>query len=234
MQAIDGPTRQSKDSSRAFRWALAGALALHALFLFSPWFNMDRGLESARESIHVQLLTPPLIVDAEEPESLAASVPEVAPAKPPEMPPEEPPEKPAPAVAAEPPVTDLVPPSGPISQTENVNHTASLQARVLASPYLEEESPAADLFSMRIESNEAESAFHFRDRVSLDSALNPVPAQLPFANGPRFEVASYTPGAIGDVQRFFDAVTLKKEWVTKNGTRVACVWVLILAGCGWD
>ena len=66
------------------------------------------------------------------------------------------------------------------------------------------------------------------------SALNSVPDQLPFGNGPRFVVASYDPGVIGDVQRFFDAVTLEKEWVTKNGTRVKCACVLILAGCGWD
>ena len=92
----------------------------------------------------------------------------------------------------------------------------------------------ANLFSIRMEPQGADSVFHFRDRPNLDSALNPTSDQLPFANGPRFVVASYSPGIIGDVQRFFDAATLEKEWVTKYGTRVKCAWVLIVAGCGWD
>ena len=227
MRAFNRSTRRSaSDSNRAFYWALSGVLVLHTFLLFLPWLKMDGRLTSASQPLHVQFIGPPLEVETVEPASIASTIPEVAPA--------EPPGQPVPAAVSEAP--DAVPavPSSPIPEPKPVTDEPSLPTRILASPYLEEESTGAKLFSTRLAPDQAESVFHFRERPTMVSALNSVPDQLPFGNGPRFVVASYDPGVIGDVQRFFDAVTLEKEWVTKNGTRVKCAWVLILAGCGWD
>jgi len=209
MPAFNESTRQvSTDRNRAFYRVLAGVVLLHTLLLF------------------VQFTTAPQKVETLEPPSPASAIPEVALA--------ESVSQTAPAVVAEPPDPDPVQPTSQVPATEIVKDIPALRTRILASPYLEEEPLAANLFSIRTESNGTESVFHFRDRPTLDYVLNLSPEQLPFANGPRFEVASYTPGVVGDVQRFFDIVTLEKEWVTKNGTRVKCGWVLIFAGCGWD
>lgn len=227
MPAFNRSTRQaSTDRNRAFYRVLAGVVLLHTLLLFSPWLNVDRRLTTTRQPIHVQFTTTPREVETLEPPSLASAIPEVAPA--------DPVSQPAPAAVAEAPDPDPVQITSQVPDTEIVKDIPLLRTRILASPYLEEEPLAANLFSMRTESNGTESVFHFRDRPNMDSVLNLSPEQLPFANGPRFEVVSYTTGVVGDIQRFFDIVTLEKEWVTKNGTRVKCGWVLIFAGCGWD
>jgi len=222
---FNGSTRQAMaGNNQAFYWVLAGVILAHAFLVFSPWFRADQPEAPAYELTQIQLITAPRQVESLEPASLAAAVPEVASAE----------SVSQPVPAAEPPAPEPLPPPSPLSPSEIVRDDLGLRARILASPYLDEESMTANLFSMRTESKEKNAAFHFRDRPNMDSNLNPVPNQLPFANGPHFVVASYTPGLTGDVQRFFDTVTLEKEWVTKNGTRVKCAWVLILGGCGWD
>ena len=227
MPAFNGSNRQGfADTNRAFYRVLAGVILLHTLLVFSPWFNVDMRLTTTHELIHVHLTTPPRKVETSELPSLASVIPDAAPA--------EAVSQPAPAAVIEPPDPDPVQPTSRVPHSEMVKDIPALRTRILASPYLEEEPLAANLFSIRAESNGTESVFHFRDRPNMDSVLNPTPDQLPFANGPRFELASYTPGVVGDVQRFFDFVTLEKEWVTKHGTRVKCAWVLIFAGCGWD
>jgi len=50
---------------------------------------------------------------------------------------------------------------------------------------------------------------------------------------PRVEMNFYSPGFEGSVERFFDKVTIKKEFTTKYGTKIQCGMVLFIMACSW-
>jgi len=60
----------------------------------------------------------------------------------------------------------------------------------------------------------------------------PLP-DMPFAYTPGLVNFDYDPGVKGDLQRFWDVITPEFGWRTNNGTEFKCVWVLVIAACGW-
>ena len=62
-------------------------------------------------------------------------------------------------------------------------------------------------------------------------------SDIPFVNTetdkPRVEMDFYSPGVLGSVERFFDKITIKKEFTTKYGTKISCAMVGILMACSW-
>jgi len=76
--------------------------------------------------------------------------------------------------------------------------------------------------------------FHFPPVTSLDAVLNEPSLQLPFADRRIYLVDSYDNGVMGDIDRFWDTVTVPFGFTTRNNLEVKCAWVLIIAGCAWD
>ena len=62
-------------------------------------------------------------------------------------------------------------------------------------------------------------------------------ADVPFVNSetdkPRVEMDFYSHGVLGSVERFFDKITIEKEFTTKYGTKIKCAMVGILMACSW-
>jgi hypothetical protein len=57
--------------------------------------------------------------------------------------------------------------------------------------------------------------------------------ELPFgASG--LDVAFYSSGFRGDLERFGDAITQEFGFKTRYGTKVQCVMMVVLLVCGWD
>ncbi len=75
--------------------------------------------------------------------------------------------------------------------------------------------------------------YYVRYQPSVEDVLNEPSLQLPFRDTRIYLVNSYDPGLMGDVQRFFDDVTVPFGFTTKNNTRVQCAWILVIAGCSW-
>ncbi|WP_154223872.1 hypothetical protein [Marinicella rhabdoformis] len=62
-------------------------------------------------------------------------------------------------------------------------------------------------------------------------------ADLPYLDesidAPRVQMAFYSPGFMGNVEKFFDKITYKKTFTTKYGTKIHCALVGVIAMCGW-
>lgn len=50
---------------------------------------------------------------------------------------------------------------------------------------------------------------------------------------PRIEMNFYSQGYMGSIERFFDKIIYKKEFITKYGTKINCAAVGILMLCSW-
>jgi hypothetical protein len=107
-------------------------------------------------------------------------------------------------------------------------------AKHILSSQFDYRAPASRVVFSETGEGPAPADFRLPIRPSLDEVLNPVPEQLPFADEPRLALVAYHPGVLGSVQRFRDSLMFKKVWTTKNGTKIACGWFLIIAGCSWD
>lgn len=57
--------------------------------------------------------------------------------------------------------------------------------------------------------------------------------ELPFGSS-GMELAFYSSGFRGDLERFGDAITQEFGFKTRYGTRVKCVAMVVLVVCGWD
>jgi len=75
--------------------------------------------------------------------------------------------------------------------------------------------------------------FYLRQRTSLEMVLNQPSLQLPFEDSRIYLVDNYDNGIMGGIDRFWDNVSIPFGFTTKNNTRVQCVWVLVIGGCGW-
>ena len=62
-------------------------------------------------------------------------------------------------------------------------------------------------------------------------------ADLPYLDesidAPRIQMAFYSEGFMGNIERFFDKITFEKTFTTKYGTKIHCAVVGVLAMCGW-
>ncbi len=50
---------------------------------------------------------------------------------------------------------------------------------------------------------------------------------------PRVTMNFYSKGFMGNVERFFDTITVEKTFTTRYGTKIHCALVTLVAVCGW-
>jgi len=230
-------------SKTSLRLALGIALVLHVLALLLP---IDRQLPERPETpaqieLQLTILKPPqppveIAVPEPIPETLPdpLPIPEVTPAladqtiSPPEVSP------------VTPEITPLEPEQAlvPINrdyEKMNSEEKSRLTHTILSSQFITHE-PAADrLFGkpVRMEIPPVRKEFHYPIQPNLVSMLDKPMQELPFEYTPGLVHFAYAPGVKGDLQRFWDVITPEFGWTTKYGTEVRCIWVLVIAGCGW-
>ena len=141
---------------------------------------------------------------------------------------------PAQTIPAPPPVATLDPIERELEQMTPVEKTR-LTHTILSSQFITDESAADQLFGPAIArySIETQKEFHYPDKASLVSMLDQPMQELPFAYTPGLIQFAYAPGVKGDLQRFWDVITPEFGWITDHGTEVRCIWVLVIARCGW-
>lgn len=117
----------------------------------------------------------------------------------------------------------------------NEQNRRYLANTILSRQFISEKSAADRLFGKPIEQHNSEpiKEFHYPYRQNMMTMLVPPVPDLPFEYTPGLVRFAYMPGVRGDLQRFWDVMTPEFGWRTKNGTEFKCVWVLIIAACGW-
>lgn len=213
-----------KPDHRKLGWIFALSVALHLGFLLVPLSRqvMESGIE--RSPVQVQLVRNPVIVQQSPP-----SDPLINPMKPETTTPEDLP--PPPVIQPNLPPTEVVQSEIPVMD-EMQPPTPQTGRRLLSSQFDLERAVQDPLFESR-ENIEEKPDFYFRQRASLEKALNEPSLQLPFEDTRIYLVDSYDDGFIGGMDKFWDSVSVPFGFTTKNNTRVECVWVLVFAGCGW-
>lgn len=210
------------------------ALGLHAVILFLPVTQKTSFTEDNRAQIEVEL-----IKVIQQPQALPepVKIPEVAPAEvAPVMPPlermvetktEQPPTIPEPEITSQ----DLDRDFDKLSHTEKKQLTNS----VLSAQFITKESVTEQIFGKQFDLQIADpqKEFHFPARQSMIAMLDQPMPEVPFAYAPGLVRFAYAPGVKGDLQRFWDVITPEFGWRTNNGTEFKCVWVLVIAACGW-
>jgi len=190
------------------------AIVVHVVFILVPLTQKMIVTVHERSGVQVRLISPPRFLEQpavaepllewREPETSALE----------ELPP-------APVIAPQPQVPDVV------RQTPSENRT-----RVLSSQFDFENRVDEPLFGS-VKQQEDGPDYHVRQRTSLEMVLNQPSLQLPFEDTRTYLVDSYDDGIMGGIDRFWDTVAVPFGFTTKNNTRVQCVWVLVIAGCGW-
>jgi hypothetical protein len=217
--------------------ALLVAFGLHLTILFLPANNTLRVAEKLQTLVELQLVkfTPPS-PPAPEPTE-ATQPPELFPQLP--KPVQEPAES---LVETRPdPVTaDSLPPPLPSELNDNLQHLSqsevdSLTDSILARQFITEESVTERIFGPQavMQITDPQKEFHIPERQGMISMLDQPMPTLPFEYTPGLIRFAYDPGVKGDLQRFWDVITPEFGWRTNNGTEFKCVWVLVIAACGW-
>jgi len=189
------------------------AIVLHVVLIMVPLAQKRVATIAEHHSVKVRLVSPAKPKPEMQPPATAVEWPEAAvPAL------EELPRLPGPV---SPPVKDIV---------QNLPSPSS--KRVLSSQFDFEGSIQPPVFGPP-EQKESARDFYFRQRPSLETVLNQPSLQLPFEDTRTYLVASYDDGLMGGMERFWDSVSVPFGFTTRNNTRVQCVWVLFIAGCGW-
>jgi hypothetical protein len=230
-------TPASANTNPGIWLALAIALGLHALILLLPLPGQVPGARPVSAQIDLRLTTfDPIPVPEPLPEPVPEPVPEPRDTRPESVP------------LAETSSQGVSPASravilAPIKrglETMNTEEKRRLTNLVLSSPFITEDSAADQLFgnpfvlySTEIQKEFHQKEFHYPERPSLLAMLDQPMQELPFAYTPGLVRFAYDPGIKGDLQRFWDVITPEFGWTSKYGTEVKCVWVLVIAACGW-
>lgn len=211
--------------------ALAIALGLHALILLLPLPGRVPDARPVSAQIDLRLTT---FDPIPAPEPLPEPVPEPRDTRPESVPLAEtqgisPASR---AVTLAPIKRDL--------ETMNIEEKRRLTNLILSSPFITEDSTTDQLFGKSIVLYSAEiqkefhpKEFHYPERPNLLAMLDQPMQELPFAYTPGLVRFAYDPGIKGDLQRFGDMITPEFSWITRYGTEVKCIWVLVIAACGW-
>lgn len=227
--------------------ALAIALGLHALVLLLPLPRHAGDLSPTHSQIEIQLTTFALQLADEEPfipdeQSLQQPEPESEPK--PEPRPEPVLEAIAeviPALAPAAPKSLPVPAAPRLSKLQlNVDNMTAEQKRhltdsILSRQFINDESATDQLFGRQIslQTTDVQKEFHYPQQPNLVTMLDQPMPDLPFEYTADLIYFAYAPGVEGDLQRFWDVITPEFGWITRYGTEVQCVWVLVIAACGW-
>jgi len=210
------------------------ALGLHAIILFLPVSRQSPPVEDVRTQIEVELIkvTPPPQALPEPVEIPDVPPPVVEPVMPPtermvEVDKEALPAMPEAEITAEDLDSDFV----RLSHTEK----KQLMNSILSAQFITEESVTEQIFGKQFDLQIADpqKEFHFPVRQSMIAMLDQPMPEVPFAYTAGLVRFAYAPGVKGDLQRFWDVITPEFGWRTNNGIEFKCVWVLVIAACGW-
>jgi hypothetical protein len=219
--------------------ALGSALVLHGLVLLLP---IDKQVAERRETpaqIELRLTTheppqPPMVIaipeTMPEPLSTPESIPELADQTitPPDVSAE------APEITPTESSQTLIPINRDYQKMSS-EEKRRLTHTILSSQFITQEPVADRLFGkpIQMDSDSVKKEFHYPIQPNLVSMLDKPMQELPFKYTPGLVHFAYAPGVKGDLQRFWDVITPEFGWTTKYGTQVKCIWVLVIAGCGW-
>jgi hypothetical protein len=111
----------------------------------------------------------------------------------------------------------------------------SLTSSLLTRQFINDESVTEQLFgkSSALATTDHAAEFHYPAWGNMITMLDQPMPNLPFAYQENLIYFAYDPGVKGDMQRFWDVITPEFGWRTKYGTEVKCIWVLVIAACGW-
>lgn len=244
LTVMDPPTRKRRPQ-RAIWLALAIALLVHILLFLVPVFRSVEQPLSRTSKIQIQVQYENIQTSIETlPEAVTeqADMADVAP-QPLESTVEAAASKQTPQnLAAQSMVEPLPIPASPPAQTipdndrpDKPKTAQQLTRTILGSQFITEPSVTDKIFGPQIpETNQSErKEFHFPLQTNMISMLDkPIP-NLPFDYQKGLVHFAYEPGAKGELQRFWDKITPEFGWRTNYGTEVKCVWVLVIAACGW-
>ena len=226
-------------SQHAIWTALLIAFGLHFTIFFLPKMNSRPLVGITKPQLELQLLIhkpapvqPPVAVEPEE-------------FLPPEV--ESPPEtqvrdKPTSMTQAETKTEPVLPRVDPlpnivIHNVENLDRTEKIRltSSILASQFITTESATDKIFGKQLarQTEDPQSEFHIPVKRDMNSILDQPLPDMPFAYTSGLVRFAYEPGVKGDFQRFMDKITPEFGWRTKKGTQFKCVWVLVIAACGW-
>lgn len=222
----------------AIWFALAIALGLHGIFLLLPLTGQIPESSPLSAQIELKLTLP-------EPLQAAAEnlIPEQPPARQAAVQPAPGDTEPAPVPSVNTPfpmplqnsrVTTLTPIERDLERMTTENKRR-LTSAILSSQFITGKSAADQLFGKPMERSgtTVQTEFHYPERPSLVTMLNQPMQELPFEYTPGLIQFAYAPGLKGKLQRFGDRITPEFGWITKYGTEVKCIWVLVIAACGW-
>ena len=199
---------------RNFTLLLAAVTLLHLLLLLIPVVRPLAPENTPSPTVTIRLSTQPQEETAPEP------LPEPEPPEPPPL------EAVEPVELAELPAPEPEPLEPEPAAKPQVN-----AYRILSD--LREKQDSDPLASFVTGDQEDRPDYYVRYQPSVEDVINEPSLQLPFRDTRIYLVDSYDPGFMGDVQRFFDDVTVPFGFTTKNNTRVQCAWILVIAGCSW-
>lgn len=206
--------RSRLEQHRSFTLLLAAVTLLHLLLLLIPVIRPLAPEKAPSPTVTIRL---------------SAQPPEEAPPEP--LPEQEPPEPP-PLVPAEPvELVELPAPEPEPVAPAPVEKPQISAYRVLSD--LREKQNKDPLARFNTADQDDRPDYYVRYQPSVEDVINEPSLQLPFRDTRVYLVGSYDPGFPGDVQRFFDKVTVPFGFTTKNNTRVQCAWILVIAGCSW-
>ncbi len=203
-----------KYNNLGFRMFFALAIIVHAVLILVPVTKRMVATVNEQPSVQVQLISPAPTVEAKQPPEPQVEWPKLNIPVLEELPP---------FPIAEPPVRV----QAVVQQTPERN-----RARMLSSQF-DYKDTRRNFLSGPVEKTDDSPDFYIRQRTSLEMALNQPSLQLPFEDSRIYLVDSYDAGFMGGMDRFWDTVSVPFGFTTKNNTRVQCVWVLVIAGCGW-
>lgn len=189
------------------------AIAVHVVLIMVPLTKEIGVIVEEQRSVKVRLVSPAKVIKEIPPIKQSPDWRE------PEVPALE--ELPARPVMVPPPVQEVV-----------QQAPARSSKRVLSSQFDYERSIQQPLFGPA-EQKADEPDFYFRQRPTLETVLNQPSLQLPFEDTRIYLVDHYEEGITGKMEKFWDTVSVPFGFTTRNNTRVQCVWVLVIAGCGW-
>jgi len=235
--AIHTPAMTNSRFNPAIWLALLIALGLHGLILLLPLSGQkpDTTPVSAQIELRLTKFEPPPVAEEiflVEPESPPPPAPLPTPIVQ---------DKPVPlvktpsqVVEATPPATTLAPIERDLEQMTPVEKT-QLTYTILSSQFITDESVADQLFGPVVArySTETRTEFHYPEKANLVAMLDQPMQDLPFEYTPGLIHFAYAPGVKGDLQRFWDVITPEFGMITDHGTEIRCVWVLVIAACGW-
>lgn len=234
MQSGHRKGRSAALRERARIWsALALASLLHLLFLLLPTGAGERAAPLQNDPVEIWLTdtaqpeSEPAMASPDEDAGVARAV-------------ADPPRKARVADSVRREASTATPLAEPAPPAQHFERLTEAQKRRMASAIRSryqfgEETVGEQIFGRRLDSGSAMARkdFQWPERSDLISMLDQPLPEVPFAYTPGLVRFAYDPGVRGDLQRFWDVITPEFGWRTDNGTEFKCVWVLVIAACGW-